>query len=211
LSPEQHKLLDRDVQTLIQTNVCIDDTPSLTIIQLRAKVMDMVRTHHVQMVMIDYLQLMNGVSKKGQNREQEVSEISRGLKALAKELNIPVIAFSQLSRKTEERANKRPVLSDLRESGAIEQDADLVIFLHRPEYYDVKTDENGGSWENVGLALIEKHRNGSTGEFRLTFDKNIMFYKNFDWESLPGKVIKTPSVDRFHESKKEEEDDGNPF
>jgi len=196
LSASQHIILDNDVQTLLKTNAFIDDTPSLTIIQLRAKVMDMVKSHHVKMVMIDYLQLMSGINKRGQNREQEVSDISRGMKALAKELNIPIIAFSQLSRKVEERGNnKKPILSDLRESGAIEQDADLVMFLYRPEYYGLTDDGQGNSYENVGMALIEKHRNGSTGEFRLTFEKNTMFYKNYNWEQ-GGVMVKS-----FSESK----------
>jgi replicative DNA helicase len=206
LSESQQVLLDADVQKLLKTRAFVDDTPSLTIIQLRAKAIDMVRSHQVKMIMVDYLQLMSGV-KKGQNREQEVSEISRGLKALAKELDIPIIAFSQLSRKVEDRGNdKKPILSDLRESGAIEQDADMVIFLYRPEYYGKTQDEQGNTYENVGIALIEKHRNGSTGEFRLTFDKRTMFYKNYNWDD--GVVVQkqTPPYKQF-----KDEDDEMPF
>ena len=184
LDSDQIARMEKDIKVLVDTKAYIDDTPSLSIIQLRAKVMDMVKSYGVKVIMVDYLQLMTaGQSKYGQNREQEISSISRGLKALAKDLNIPVIAFAQLSRKVEERPGKRPVLSDLRESGAIEQDADIVMFLYRPEYYDIPQDEEGNSTENVGMVLIEKHRNGSTGEVKLTFDKSIMRYRNFDYDT----------------------------
>lgn len=202
LSQTQLDILDADVKTLLRTKAYVDDTPSLTIVQLRAKVLEMVRSYGVQLVMIDYLQLMSGASRKGQSREQEVSEISRGLKILAKELNIPIIAFSQLSRKVEDRGGKKkPILSDLRESGAIEQDADLVMFLWRPEYYGEMRDEMGTSYENVGIAIIEKHRNGSTGEYWMRFEKTLMQYKNYDYGE---RQIAPPK--EFYEAKGKEED-----
>ena len=138
----------------------IDDTPSLSIFELRAKARRLKEKSNVELIIIDYLQLMTGVEGKG-NREQEISGISRGLKSLAKELNIPIIALSQLSRAVESRGgNKRPQLSDLRESGAIEQDADIVMFIHRPEYYGIMEDENGNSTIGMAELIIAKHRNG---------------------------------------------------
>ena len=189
LSESQLLIMDNDVKRLLETKAYVDDTPSLTIIQLRAKVLEMVRSYGVRLVMIDYLQLMSGNNIKGQNREQEVSDISRGLKILAKELNIPIIAFSQLSRKVEDRGGKkRPVLSDLRESGSIEQNADIVMFLYRPEYYGETNDESGNSYENVGIAIVEKHRNGNTGDHWLRFEKTVMQYKNYNWEPTPTDI-----------------------
>src|SRR5690606_1093173 len=128
----------------------------------------------IQMVIIDYLQLMSGGradGKGGGNREQEISSISRALKQVAKELNIPVIALSQVSRAVESRpgGSKRPMLSDLRESGAIEQDADMVLFLYRPEYYGLEQDENGNPTAGIGEVIIAKHRNGETGTVPLRF------------------------------------------
>ncbi len=125
------------------------------------------------MVIIDYLQLMSGSGDKGMNREQEISSISRSLKGLAKELNIPVIALSQLSRAVESRGGeKKPMLSDLRESGSIEQDADMVMFLYRPEYYNL-TEGQDGSLKGVAEVIIAKHRNGPTGSVNLRFNKNF--------------------------------------
>lgn len=202
LNDDQKSLLDENVRKLKSVTAYIDDTPTMSIVQMRAKAMNMVKNHKVKMIMVDYLQLMTGVNKWNQNREQEVSTISRGLKALAKELNIPIIAFSQLSRKVEDRpgGDKRPKLSDLRESGAIEQDADLVMFLYRPEYYGIKEDAEGNSMENKGVVLIEKHRNGRTGEFKLTFNKELMYYENEDEEYKRG-VSTIESID-FSESRK---------
>jgi len=137
--------------------IYIDDTPSLTIVELKAKSRRMVQKHGIKMIIVDYLQLMIGV---GQNREQEISSISRGLKAIAKELNMPVIALAQLSRAVETRGgDKKPMLSDLRDSGSIEQDADVVMFLYRPEYHGIKG-ENGESLENEASVIIAKHRQG---------------------------------------------------
>ncbi len=150
----------------------VDDTPALSILELRAKCRKLKAQHDIQMVVIDYLQLMSGDTKGGGggNREQEIASISRALKKIAKELSIPVIALSQLSRAVETRGgDKRPQLSDLRESGAIEQDADMVMFLYRPEYYGITEDEGGGSTAGVGEVIIAKHRNGSLENVKLRF------------------------------------------
>ncbi|MFC5190674.1 replicative DNA helicase [Algoriphagus aquatilis] len=151
----------------------VDDTPALSILELRAKCRKLKAQHDIQMVVIDYLQLMSGDSKsggQGGNREQEIASISRALKKIAKELSIPVIALSQLSRAVETRGgDKRPQLSDLRESGAIEQDADMVMFLYRPEYYGITEDEEGASTAGVGEVIIAKHRNGSLENVKLRF------------------------------------------
>lgn len=148
--------------------IFIDDTPALTILELRAKCRRLKAEHGVQLIIVDYLQLMRGDT--GGNREQEIASISRALKGIAKELNVPVIALSQLSRGVETRGgDKKPQLSDLRESGSIEQDADLVIFLYRPEYYKITQDEEGMTTTGMGEVIIAKHRNGSTGSVKLRF------------------------------------------
>ncbi len=154
--------------------IFIDDTPALTILELRAKARKLVAQHGVELIIVDYLQLMSGdTSKSGGgagNREQEIASISRSLKNIAKELNIPIIALSQLSRAVETRGgDKKPQLSDLRESGSIEQDADMVMFLYRPEYYGIDADEEGNSVQGVGEVIIAKHRNGSLDTVKLKF------------------------------------------
>ena len=148
----------------------IDDTPALSIFELRAKARRLKQQYDIQIIFVDYLQLMTSTSENRGNREQEISNISRSLKALAKELNVPVIALSQLSRAVETRGGtKKPILSDLRESGAIEQDADMVIFIYRPEYYKVDVDEDGNSTQGMAEIGIAKHRNGSLGNVNLKF------------------------------------------
>lgn len=167
LSFEMLKELTNISQPLNDTPLYIDDSPSITLFELKTKARRLVKEKGVELIVIDYLQLMRGDNPK--NREQEISEISRGLKALAKELNVPIIALSQLSRKCEERSDKKPMLSDLRESGAIEQDADIVIFCHRPEYYQLNDYELGGeiiSSEGLFIFIIAKFRNGQTGEIK---------------------------------------------
>ncbi len=159
---------------LSEAPIFIDDTPALTILELRAKARKLVAQHNVEMIIVDYLQLMSGDTSKsgvvGGNREQEIASISRSLKNIAKELNIPIIALSQLSRAVETRGgDKRPQLSDLRESGSIEQDADMVLFLYRPEYYGINADEEGNNVQGVGEVIIAKHRNGSLDTARLKF------------------------------------------
>ena len=147
--------------------IYIDDTPGLSVLELRAKARRLVTQHGVKLILIDYIQLMNG---SGNNREQEIAMISRSLKGIAKELDIPVIALSQLSRAVETRGgDKKPQLSDLRESGSIEQDADMVMFLYRPEYYGIDQDEDGMPLQGTGEVIIAKHRNGKLKNVRLRF------------------------------------------
>jgi replicative DNA helicase len=140
----------------------------LSVLELRAKSRRLRAEHNVQLIVVDYLQLMRG--DQGGNREQEIASISRALKGIAKELNVPVLALSQLSRGVETRGgDKRPQLSDLRESGSIEQDADIVMFLYRPEYYKITVDEEGMPTQGMGEIIIAKHRNGSVGSVKLKF------------------------------------------
>ncbi|MBF0448568.1 MAG: replicative DNA helicase [Magnetococcales bacterium] len=159
--------------TLSKAPIYVDDTPAVSIMALRAKARRLKREKDIQLIVIDYLQLMRG-EEGSDNRVQEISEISRGLKALAKELNIPVIALSQLSRKVEERPNKTPVLSDLRESGAIEQDADIVMFVFREEVYK----ENDPALKGLAEIIIAKQRNGPIGRVSLTFLKQFTRFDN---------------------------------
>ncbi|MBL4678358.1 MAG: replicative DNA helicase [Mucilaginibacter sp.] len=164
--------LHSKIGRLEQAPLIIDDTPSLNIFEFRAKCRRLKSQHDIQLIIIDYLQLMHGKNDgKGGNREQEIGSISRALKTVAKELNVPVIALSQLSRAVESRpgGSKRPMLSDLRESGSIEQDADMVLFLYRPEYYGLDVDEDNNPTQGVGEVIIAKHRNGETGRVRLKF------------------------------------------
>lgn len=175
--------LNARIASLTDAPLFIDDTPALSIFELRAKCRRLKAQHDIQMVIVDYLQLMTvGTDTRG-NREQEISNISRSMKSLAKELNIPVIALSQLSRAVETRAgSKRPILSDLRESGAIEQDADMVLFIYRPEYYQITEDEQGRSTEGLAQLIVAKHRNGSLGDVNLRFISK--FAKFTDYESV---------------------------
>ncbi|GAB6279370.1 MAG: replicative DNA helicase [Lentimicrobium sp.] len=173
--------LNVKITPLLEAPIYIDDTPSLSIFELRAKCRRLKEQYDISIVMIDYIQLMStGIENRG-NREQEIALISRSLKALAKELNIPVIILSQLNRSVETRGGpKKPILSDLRESGAIEQDADLVLFIYRPEYYKIESDDKG-STHNKADIIIAKHRNGKTDEVRLQFiDKFARFTDNID-------------------------------
>lgn len=170
---------------LEQAPLIIDDTPALNIFEFRAKCRRLKSQHDIQLIIIDYLQLMQGKAGDGKgngNREQEIGSISRALKSVAKELNVPVIALSQLSRAVENRpgASKRPMLSDLRESGSIEQDADMVLFLYRPEYYGLNEDENGMPTQGVGEVIIAKHRNGETGTVRLKFVGKYVKFVDLD-------------------------------
>ncbi|MEL6558205.1 MAG: replicative DNA helicase [Bacteroidota bacterium] len=179
---------------LTEAPIYIDDTPGLSILELRAKCRRLKAQHDIQMIIIDYLQLMSGDnSKGGGNREQEIASISRALKGIAKELNVPVIALSQLSRAVETRGgDKRPQLSDLRESGSIEQDADMVMFLYRPEYYGITEDENGMPTQGVGEVIIAKHRNGSLETVPLKFIGR--FTRFADLDNTPAGLEGFPSV-----------------
>ncbi|HDR68188.1 MAG TPA: replicative DNA helicase [Bacteroidaceae bacterium] len=165
--------LEYKIKDLEQSPIYIDDTPAISIFEFRAKCRRLKQKYDIQAVVLDYLQLMTGPRESTGSREQEVSNISRSLKSVAKELDIPIIALSQLNRSVEMRSgNKRPQLSDLRESGAIEQDADLVIFIHRPEYYGLDTDEEGNSLKGIAEIILAKHRNGPVGDIQLKFIKD---------------------------------------
>lgn len=150
----------------------IDDTANLNISQLRTKARKLKREKNIKLLVIDYLQLMQG-SSKADSRQQEISEISRGLKLLARELDITILALSQLSRAVEMRQDKRPMLSDIRESGAIEQDADIVMFLYRDEYYNANTNDKG-----LTELIVAKHRNGTIGTVKLKFSKQFCLFEN---------------------------------
>ena len=188
--------LDNKIKDLIGKPMFVDDTPSLSVFELRTKARRLVKEHGVKLIMIDYLQLMNASGMSFGSRQEEVSTISRSLKGLAKELNIPILALSQLNRGVENRPggentldSKRPQLSDLRESGAIEQDADMVIFIHRPEYYHLYKDENGNDLRGKAVIIIAKHRNGAVGDVLLTFKGQYARFENPDEETatpLPG-------------------------
>lgn len=172
--------LDSEITKLHGAPLYVDDTPSLSVFELRTKARRLVREHGVRILMIDYLQLMNASGMNFGSRQEEVSTISRSLKGLAKELNIPILALSQLNRGVENREgdDKRPQLSDLRESGAIEQDADMVLFIHRPEYYKIYTDGNGRDLRGMAEIIIAKHRNGAVGDVRLRFRGEFARFQN---------------------------------
>ena len=177
---EWDQLMSR-IKHLYSAPLYIDDTPSLSVFELRTKARRLVREHNVQFIIIDYLQLMNATGMKFGSREQEVSMISRNLKQLAKELNIPIVALSQLNRSVESRTDgKRPQLSDLRESGAIEQDADIVCFIHRPEYYlRSDTDANGNDIRGLAEFIVAKHRSGSVDDIKLRFKAKYARFENW--------------------------------
>lgn len=163
LKEEDWPKLSNAVGRLADAPIFIDDTPNITIMEVRAKSRRLMTKHKLGLIVVDYLQLMQG-RIRSENRQQEVSEISRSLKILGRELGVPVIGVSQLSRAVEQRTDKRPLLADLRESGSIEQDADLVIFIYRDEYYNSESEDKG-----IAEIIISKHRNGPTGKIRLAF------------------------------------------
>jgi len=177
LPHEEGVKLSKNAHKLIAAPIYVDDAPSQSILEIRAKARRLSVEKKIGMIIIDYLQLMTGPAK-AESREREISQISRSLKALAKELNIPVIALAQLNRAVESRTDKRPQLSDLRESGSIEQDADVVMFLNRPEMYGLLKDENGNSNEGVAEIIIGKQRNGPVGNVRLAFIKEYARFEN---------------------------------
>lgn len=182
LRDDEFQQLHSRIAKLSTAPIYIDDTPGLSIFDLRAKCRRLKMQYDIQIVIIDYLQLMTAGGTKGSgNREQEISSISRSIKEIAKELNVPIVALSQLSRSVEQRGgDKKPVLSDLRESGAIEQDADIVSFIYRPEYYGFLQDENGNSNAGVGEIIIAKHRNGALESVRLRFIKEFARFDNIE-------------------------------
>jgi replicative DNA helicase len=181
--------LHSKIGTLTEAPLLIDDTPALNIFEFRAKCRRLKSQYDIQMIIIDYLQLMHGKGEGGGgNREQEIGSISRALKSVAKELDVPVLALSQLSRAVENRPGqngKRPLLSDLRESGSIEQDADMVLFLYRPEYYGITEDEQGRSQAGVGEVIIAKHRNGETGIVPLRFVGKYVKFQDLEEDFAP--------------------------
>ena len=190
LQPYEWGQLDARVRQLYDSPIFVDDTPQLTVFELQTKARRLVREHNVKIIMIDYLQLMHASGLNINSRQEEVANISRSLKGLAKELNIPIIALSQLNRGVENREGeegKRPQLSDLRESGAIEQDADIVCFIHRPEYYHIYTDQQGQSWKGLAQFIIAKHRNGQIGDVKLAFKSEYARFEDLVTRiPLPG-------------------------
>ncbi len=189
---EEHEWaqLNSRISSLVDAPLYIDDTAALSIFDLRAKTRRLKAHHDIQMIVVDYLQLMQGSQDARGNREQEISSISRALKSLAKELNIPVIALSQLSRAPEKRsAAAKPILSDLRESGSIEQDADMVMFIYRPEYYKIDVDESGDSTSGVAEVSIAKNRNGPLKDIRLRFVSKFVKFTDVEMEYSPTHSI----------------------
>ncbi len=205
LAPHEWEQLHAKLNRLSEAPIFIDDTPALTIFELRAKARRLKAQHNVDLIIIDYLQLMSGGSDGKGNREQEISAISRSIKSIAKELNVPIIALSQLSRQVETRGgNKRPQLSDLRESGAIEQDADMVAFIYRPEYYGLAEDDKGNSTAGLAEIIIAKHRNGALEDVRLKFISHLAKFEDEESSSLfTSRESKMPTSSQF------EEPDGN--
>jgi replicative DNA helicase len=191
-SMEDHEWaqLNARITSLIDAPLYIDDTAALSIFDLRAKCRRLKAHHDVQLIIVDYLQLMQGSQDTRGNREQEISSISRALKSLAKELNVPVIALSQLSRASEKREKAaKPILSDLRESGSIEQDADMVLFIYRPEYYKIDQDENGDSTAGVADVIIAKNRNGPLKDVRIRFVSKFAKFVDAEVDYTPVHTI----------------------
>jgi len=188
LAEHEWQQLIHKTKKITNAPIFIDDTPALTILELRAKCRRLKSQHDIELIIVDYLQLMSGDSSRGAgNREQEIASISRALKGLAKELEVPVVALSQLSRAVETRGgDKRPQLSDLRESGSIEQDADIVMFLYRPEYYNITEDEQGMPTTGLAQVIIAKHRNGSLETVNLKFIGKFTKFTDLDFGGDAG-------------------------
>ena len=196
LDREEWERFDKRINNLMGAPLFIDDTPGLSVFELRTKARRMVREHGIKLIMIDYLQLMNANGMRFNSRQEEVSKISCSLKELAMELNIPVIALSQLNRGVEGREGaegKRPMLSDLRESGAIEQDADMVVFVHRPEYYHIYQGTNGEDYRGMAEIIIAKHRKGATDIVLLNFRGEYTRFENPE-DSLLGNRAPTSGM-----------------
>jgi len=230
---EMKQLYQKGISKLSKAPIFIDDSAALNIFELRAKCRRLVQKHKVGIIIIDYLQLMSGGGdNKGGNREQEISTISRNLKGLAKELNVPIIALSQLSREVEKRkeTNKMPQLSDLRESGAIEQDADLVMFLYRPEYHEIQNNENGESTKGETFLKIAKHRNGTLETIKLKAMLHIQKFQDSEpdegmgymppqqsggsWRAISedeGAKLYIQKGSKMNDSPMSDDDDGSPF
>jgi replicative DNA helicase len=208
--------LYQKVKKLEDAPLFIDDTPAINIFELRAKCRRLKQQYDIKMVIIDYLQLMSGVNPDGKgsgNREQEISNISRALKRIAKELNIPVIALSQLNRSVETRGgDKRPQLSDLRESGAIEQDADMVMFIYRPEYYGITSNEEGNNLQGTAELIVAKHRNGALDSVNLRYvarfarfeDLEEQYYGQFAPIAPPNEITMPSRMNDLPKGKEED-------
>ncbi|MCS6772511.1 MAG: replicative DNA helicase [Anaerolineae bacterium] len=180
LRDEEWGLLTRVAMQLADLHIFLDDTPSLSPLELRTKARRIYQEYGLDLIVVDYLQLMQGDQNgRGDNRVQEISYISRALKSIARELRVPLIAGSQLSRLVEQRSDKRPMLSDLRESGSIEQDSDIVIFIYRDEIYNEMTE-----YKNIAEIIVAKNRNGPTGKVMLFFDKRLTSFKNLARERV---------------------------
>lgn len=200
LAEHEWHQLNTKIARLNEAPIFIDDTPALSVFELRSKCRRLKEQHNVEMIIIDYLQLMRGddSNNKNGNREQEVSYISRSLKGLAKELDVPVIALAQLSRASEKRGTTAiPMLSDLRESGSIEQDADMVMFIYRPEYYGITEYEDGTSTTGIAELHVAKHRNGEVGKVHVRFIGEITKFKDlteFDYQPTSGMMVDNPGT-----------------
>ena len=205
--------LHEKIKQLSDAQIYIDDTPALTVFELRAKARRLVKNHNVEIIIIDYLQLMSAGGNAG-NREQEISTISRSLKGIAKELKIPVIALSQVNRGVESRTgtgSKRPMLSDLRESGAIEQDADIVTFIYRPEYYKIYEWDNGDDSRSQAEIIIAKHRNGALENVRLKFTAEFAKFSDIDYFDDLSSNIDAESMISTVSSSMNNDDENTPF
>ena len=212
LAPYEWNILDQKVSALQNAPIYLDDTPSLSITEFRSKAFRLKSEHDIQLIIIDYLQLMNASGIKFGNRQEEISTISRNLKAIAKELDIPIIALSQLNRSVDSREGgyegKRPQLNDLRESGAIEQDADIVCFIHRPEYYKIYEDPQHNDLHGVAEIIIAKHRNGGVGDVRLAFRSELALFDNLGAKSIQSRVNQPQ---QSNDDKKEEDLENDPL
>jgi replicative DNA helicase len=218
---EWERLVDK-TSALAEAPIFIDDSPHISMFELRAKCRRLKQKENIQMIFVDYLQLMEGDTKYAQgNREQEISKISRQMKSLSRELEIPVMILSQLNRNVEQRGgtgkkgsadnSKTPQLSDLRESGAIEQDADIVLFIHRPEYYKILEDDNGNSLEGIAIVNVAKHRSGKTGDARLRWIGSLTKFENLDHFGISTSYDPNKSFEpqeRIMQSKMNSYDDG---
>lgn len=194
LTEDEWKQLHSRIKALVEAPLLVDDTPALSIFELRTKSRRLKQKYDIKALIIDYLQLMTAGADMRGNREQEVSMISRQLKIIAKELSIPVIALSQLNRGVESRPDKKPMLSDLRESGSIEQDADMVMFIHRPEKYGNTSDNEGNSLLGIATIIIAKHRNGAVGEINLRFRAKYTQFCDLDADSPFASNVSTGEV-----------------
>ena len=214
VSDNEKMAMRAKVVAIENTKMVIDDTASLSIFEFRAKARRLMKTMGIKWIIVDYLQLMDGdKNSKASNRDNEIGKISRGLKKVAKELNIPVLALSQLSRAVEARAgaHKRPMLSDLRESGNIEQDADMVMFLHRPEYYGIMQNAFGRSTVGLCEIIIAKHRNGVTDTVNTDFNGSIMRFKDWHSDDSPAKAIMPSTMAMDFPVPEPEIDEDMPF